>query len=72
MAAITEIHLPRSNSLAARLSVFFAGVAEAQEKRALYRRTLRELSQLSARELADLGMNRSQIRRAALETAYDL
>jgi len=36
----------------------------------VYRTTLRELSALSGRELADLGMHRSQIRSIALDAAY--
>lgn len=36
----------------------------------LYRQTLSELGQLTARELADLGIHRSQIRSIALEAAY--
>lgn len=36
----------------------------------VYRRTLSELQELSGRELADLGINRSMITRIALEAAY--
>jgi uncharacterized protein YjiS (DUF1127 family) len=36
----------------------------------LYRRTLSELRDLSVSELADLGLNRSTLRRAALEAVY--
>lgn len=46
---------------------------DVQEKRAcrrLYRQTVRELNALSPRELADLGINRSMIRRLAHEAAY--
>lgn len=39
-------------------------------KRAAYRRTLREMSQLSNRELADLGIHRSEIKRIAYEAVY--
>ncbi|CTQ32023.1 DUF1127 domain-containing protein [Jannaschia rubra] len=35
-----------------------------------YRRTLNELSALSNRDLADLGLSRSMIRAIALEAAY--
>ncbi|MFU8778310.1 MAG: DUF1127 domain-containing protein [Roseovarius sp.] len=35
-----------------------------------YRRTVNELSQLSALDLADLGLHRSEIRRVAHETVY--
>lgn len=36
----------------------------------VYRRTLNELSDLSNRELADLGLSRSQVRGVALDAAY--
>lgn len=36
----------------------------------LFRTTLAEMQQLSDRELADLGLSRSTIRRAAYEAAY--
>ena len=36
----------------------------------LYRTTLNELRELSARELNDLGLNQSSIKRVALEAAY--
>ena len=36
-----------------------------------YRTTLEELSALSNRELADLGMNRSQLRAIAWSVAYE-
>lgn len=39
-------------------------------RRALYNRTVRELSALSSRELADLGLSRSMITRVANEAAY--
>jgi len=35
-----------------------------------YRRTLRELSDLSGHELADLGLHRSEIRRVAHDSVY--
>lgn len=37
----------------------------------LYRETLNELSALSNRELADLGLNRSMIKRLAYQAAYE-
>jgi uncharacterized protein YjiS (DUF1127 family) len=39
-------------------------------KRRMYRATLTELSNLSNRDLNDLGIARSSIRRVAYETAY--
>ncbi|WP_170422733.1 DUF1127 domain-containing protein [Ruegeria arenilitoris] len=37
----------------------------------IYRQTVNELSELSNRELADLGLHRSMIRRLALQAAED-
>ena len=36
----------------------------------VYRETLNELNALSARDLADLGLNRSLVKRTAYEAAY--
>ena len=38
----------------------------------VYRRTYAELSALTNRELADLGLHRSEVRRVALEAAGEL
>jgi len=43
----------------------------AQAKRRVYRATYHELSVLSDRALTDLGIPRSNIKRLALEAAYD-
>ncbi|MBN2761251.1 MAG: DUF1127 domain-containing protein [Rhodobacteraceae bacterium] len=40
------------------------------EQRAVYARTLQELQALSNRELADLGIHRSEIPRIAAEAAF--
>lgn len=64
MAAITETHLPGSNALAARVSVVFAGVAETQEKPALYHRALRKLTKLS--------LSRNINKRITFKAACDL
>lgn len=37
----------------------------------LYRQTVSELSALTARDLADLGLNRSEIKRVAYQAAYE-
>lgn len=37
----------------------------------LYNRTVSELSSLSGRELADLGLSRSEIKRVAYQAAYE-
>ncbi|WP_376780373.1 DUF1127 domain-containing protein [Paracoccus jeotgali] len=43
---------------------------EARARRAVYRQTVTELSHLSNRELADLGIHRSMITRIATEAAW--
>ncbi|GAA5067166.1 DUF1127 domain-containing protein [Roseibacterium beibuensis] len=61
----------RSNvALGSRLGEIWQQASEAYATWRLYRRTLAELQGLSGRELADLGLNRSILRRAALEAAY--
>lgn len=57
-------------SLGARLGEIRANAAEAYRAWRVYRRTLNELQGLSMRELNDLGLNASTIRRVALEAAY--
>lgn len=49
---------------------FLANLFDAYARRKVYTNTVRELSGLSGRELSDLGLSRSGIRRAALEAAY--
>lgn len=44
---------------------------QALAKREVYRATLFELSALSERDLIDLGISRSNIKRLAMEAAYD-
>jgi len=45
-------------------------LARMLERRRAYRRTLDELSALSNRDLADIGLHRSEIARAAKESVY--
>lgn len=63
IAASTETLRDR---LVARINEFKTAAA----KRKVYRTTLNELSALSNRDLADLGLSRSMIRSVALEAAY--
>ncbi|MFA3918052.1 DUF1127 domain-containing protein [Ruegeria sp. 2012CJ15-1] len=56
------------------ISGFYAGLEALKARFAnyrLYRQTVSELSDLSDRDLADLGINRSMIRRVAMEATYD-
>ena len=69
MTYATEVSL-RHSSVTERAIALWSTVKGKLEKRGTYRRTLNELSSLTTRELADLGLNRSMIRRIAHETAY--
>ena len=53
-----------------RISAMVASMKTALQRRKLYNQTVRELSALSSRDLADLGISRSMITRLALEAAY--
>lgn len=48
----------------------FVRLQEARARRAVYRQTVAELSNLSNRELEDLGIHRSMIARIAAEAAW--
>ncbi|APX11853.1 DUF1127 domain-containing protein [Tateyamaria omphalii] len=54
---------------AARL---FEAAAERRAQQRIYRTTLTELNALSNRELADLGLHRSELKRVAWESAQDV
>ena len=54
----------------ARTHGWLSTLRTAIARRATYHRTVRELSALSTRELADLGMDRGMITRVATEAAY--
>ena len=56
-------------SLANRFSAFRAALADRYAKYKVYRATLAELSALSDRELADLGIARSSIQSIATDAA---
>ncbi|APX24075.1 MAG: DUF1127 domain-containing protein [Rhodobacteraceae bacterium] len=54
---------------------FFSGIVaslrERNARRRLFKETVSELSGLSNRELSDLGLSRSMIRRIAWQAAYE-
>lgn len=60
----------RGNSIGDRVNAIIADYRAAAEKRRLFRRTLRELDSLSTRELNDLGLNPSMIKRIAWQSVY--
>jgi uncharacterized protein YjiS (DUF1127 family) len=67
-------HAIRNNevalSISARVGEIFAQAIEAYRAKNDFRRTYNELSKLSARELDDLGISRSEIRSVAMESTY--
>lgn len=71
MAYATDI-TARSNS---QFGAWVTGMIEALRsriaRRRMFNRTYAELASLSNRELADLGLNRSIIRRVAWQAAYE-
>ena len=69
MAVSTHITAPRE-ALYAPLTSWFHSLRERLARRHSYRRTLNELSGLSAHQLADLGLHRSSLRQAAYQATY--
>lgn len=58
-----------TTSVFARIGGAFEGLATRYKQHRLYRETLDGLSALSNRELADLGLSRSELRRVAWESS---
>nr|WP_237072551.1 DUF1127 domain-containing protein [Pseudaestuariivita rosea] len=48
-----------------------AGLVQRYARYKLYKTTLAELKSLTNRELSDLGLNRTMLRRVAYEAVYD-
>jgi uncharacterized protein YjiS (DUF1127 family) len=69
MAFATEIHA-LNGDITHRIAAAFKSVAARYASYRVYRNTVSELSVLSSRELDDLGLSRSMIKRVALEAAY--
>ena len=57
-------------TLGTRFAEVFRDMSDSYAKWRVYRNTFNALRNLTARELDDLGMNRSTIRDAALKAAY--
>ncbi|MCB1395617.1 MAG: DUF1127 domain-containing protein [Rhodobacter sp.] len=68
--AYANTHSHRAPGLFAGIADTFAGLRAAWDRSRVYMRTYNELSALSTRELADLGISRSMITRLAYEAAY--
>ncbi|PYG27738.1 DUF1127 domain-containing protein [Pelagimonas varians] len=71
MAYATQITTGSHSGLSARFSLLLTNFRAGIARRKVYTQTLRELGSLSNRELADLGLNRSIIRRVAYQAAYE-
>ncbi|MFC3615216.1 DUF1127 domain-containing protein [Lutimaribacter marinistellae] len=70
MAATTEFtatHASHTDSLDSWIGALRTRIARYR----LYRQTVNELGALSGRELADLGLHRSMIKRIAIQAAYE-
>lgn len=67
MAFYTDITSRPSGSIAEAFKAAYVKYVDRAARRAAYRQTVRELSALSSRELADLGMHHSNIKSVALE-----
>lgn len=61
---------PRAETVFDRAAAYLHGLGRAWTQALAYRRTLRELDQLSDRELDDLGLCRADLRRAAYDAVY--
>lgn len=59
-----------TESFAERFAALVKTVKTAVQRRQVYAQTLRELNGLTDRELSDLDINRSMVRRIALDAAY--
>lgn len=73
MADVTFTHhAPAASrvSIFGRIRTAFVRLADAFAKARQYQRTHDELSRLSDRELADLGMNRHNLRSVAYDAVY--
>ncbi|MCG7625264.1 DUF1127 domain-containing protein [Epibacterium sp. Ofav1-8] len=69
MALLNQIHTQKSFAPAG-VAQMVQALREKVAQYRVYRQTLTELNALSGRELADLGLNRSMLKRVALEAAY--
>ncbi|CAM3252938.1 Uncharacterized conserved protein YjiS, DUF1127 family [Paracoccus aminovorans] len=72
MAVLDLIHggVHRNTAGNGSIAKFVAAIRETLARRSVYRQTLRELNQLSNRDLADLGLHRANIPSVARQAAY--
>lgn len=72
MAYATDNSTLRQSAIGGRLSAILIDIRARMARRKVYNTTFRELAALSDRELADLGLNRTEIRRIAWQAAYEM
>ena len=72
MAYATNNSTLRGSALGGRFSALLIDIQARLARRKVFKTTYNELSALSNRELADLGLNRSQLRRIAWQAAYEV
>jgi uncharacterized protein YjiS (DUF1127 family) len=72
MAYATDNSTLRQGATGGRFSAILIDIRARMTRRKVYNATFRELAALSDRELADLGLNRTEIRRIAWQAAYEM
>lgn len=72
MAHATEFSSQSQSAFGARFAGLVQSLKARRARRKIFNQTFRELSSLSNRELADLGLGRSEIRRVAFQAANEL
>ncbi|WP_420819936.1 DUF1127 domain-containing protein [Ruegeria marisrubri] len=69
--AVTSEHTVLKGTHSIGFSSLIEAIKTRYTRHRVYRQTVNELSALSNRELADLGLHRSMIRRIAMQAAED-
>ncbi|KIC47013.1 MAG: DUF1127 domain-containing protein [Ruegeria sp.] len=69
--AIATTHIAPKDAQASGITALLETAKARFARYRMYRRTVAELSALSNRELADLGLHRSMIRRLAMQAAQE-
>jgi len=71
MAYEMNVRSAASDGVADKITAMFSNLRVKMERRKTYRATLRELRALGPRELNDLGLNPSMLKRIAYQAAYE-
>lgn len=71
MAHATEFSTQTQSALGNGFAGLIAAFNARRARRKVFNQTFRELSSLSNRDLADLGLSRGEIRRVAYQAAYE-